>query len=213
MVPTVTQRGLGRFNNFPFTSENVVGDNLVLSVPVINLLVDQFWQEVMMSPRIADNVVMLQLQVESQDHFYSLSKLQTVNVHTRDALKTVFQLSLERYYSKYQEYPIDTIFIRWRVLAKSDPLAVVKLQKDAKDVTRVSLLTTYNLPATMNLKKWNNELSKAGYELIHTDKYLTIFYNTSNKSKILISIKKRERTYSYFLCGRPNGLILYGYLN
>lgn len=47
----------------------------------------------------------------------------------------------------------------------------------------------------MNLKKWNTELVKGGYELIHSAKYFMIFYNHADKSKVLIGIHKRGKVH------------------
>lgn len=117
----------GQFINYSFVNADVDGGNLVLSESVINELVDQFWSEVM--SQVGDHVVMIQVQVKSQDKFYSISKLQTVNTEVKDSLKSLLILNLNLLYSKYYEYPIDSLFIKWKVLDKSNPLAEVKLQK------------------------------------------------------------------------------------
>lgn len=176
-----------------FTNFNYTGSVVMISELVINELVDQFFLEIM--SRVGNSVVMLQIQAESQGRFYSFCKLQTVNIHSQEQLKVVLKLNLNYQYSKYHDYPIDSLFIRWRLLNDTDPLAIVKLQSMPVNVERISLLTTYNLPKTMNLKTWEVELTKSGYELIHAGKNIQLFYNPLDKSKIFISIQKKGKNH------------------
>lgn len=99
------------------------------------------------------NVVRLQLQIESQDHFYSLSKFQTVSFNDKDDLINLLTHDLKAYYERYTNYPIDDLFIRYTILPK-DPSNKTILKANVKDMTHIDSNTIIDLPATLDLSKW-----------------------------------------------------------
>jgi hypothetical protein len=164
--------------------------DIVISDTLLQQLVDSFYKEVM-SKLSKDSVVLFQVQISTEDHYYSLCKFQAIDQSVADTLKSLLTYNLNNLYSKYSDYPIRDIFIRWKLLAKDDPLAKVKLQgleKNNKEF--LDKLTEYKLPATMDLKKWEQELGEQGFIVSINKKMIKVF--TSGSISFFVEVSRRR---------------------
>ena len=96
--------------------------------------------------------------------------------------------------SRYKDFPIEGLYVRYLVLSPEAPKANLKALEMKLRSVKYEPLTIYNLPTTLDLSKW-------GYVLLQTDKLVMI--RRGPESLISILMEQDTRTVSIIESDTP----------
>lgn len=129
--------------------------DIILCEDSISKLVTSFWSDIF--PLYKDNYILIQLRIRSGDNYYSLSKLQSVNYDSKEALMAILNESLTIMYERYTQFPIDELFLRFLILPKGSRWEKVVIRPMIIETKHFESLSQINLPLTLDLTKWGKD--------------------------------------------------------
>ena len=183
-------KGKFNFKYFKYPKSNVI-----LSETIIDSLLDQFYSTVV--KKMQSKVIMLQLILETDKKYRSLSTFININKETqKDSIKTIILERIHLINESYYDLQINSLFIRYKFLEESDPLSKVNLleSKTQQKNTNIYLLKSYNLLKSMNIQEWKNYLvQNLAYHLIRETEQYFKYFNPFNKTTLSIDILEQMK--------------------
>ena len=180
-------------NKFKFSYFKYPENNLLLNEELLDSMVELFFEKIVM--KHGQDVVMIQLIILTDKKYRSLSNLEVVDHTLKEQIKVLFKEKLNFLYESYYDLNLDSLFIRYKILEKSSPVAKISLEKKglSKNTTELLTLKHYNLPKTMNLQIWKDYLiQELNFKLILETNLYLVFYNETKKSTLIIDIIKQN---------------------
>jgi hypothetical protein len=130
---------------------------------------------------LSTHLFAVQLQIKVNNTFRSISKIQVVNLTHKNELISIFNQSINLFYSHYQDMGVTDLFIRYSLMDPNDPKAKVTLNSVVSD-TVVIKPTINNLPTSSDLNKWGMVTQISPSSILITSKIKDIIF--------IIDIKK-----------------------
>ena len=137
-----------------------------------------------------DKIILVQIQLQTDTNYKSLSKQITVSFSEKEVFTNLVLGKFRDTQSRYKDFPIEGLYVRYLILSPDAPKANLKALELKLRSVKYEPLTTYNLPATLDLSKW-------GFLLINTPGWpATVLIRRGEHSLISVSINGNIRSVS-----------------